>query len=111
MKCSNCDGRGAVQIAPNVKGLKRCPVCGGSGKTTEYDGLRKFLCDYKCEVCDGTGEVMTEQEYIQTCNTEQLIRFLLWYPNNVHGYPKPKMSIAEEEDAIREWLKQPHSEV
>lgn len=51
---------------------------------------------------------LTEQEYLQTCDTEQLIRFLLWYPNNVHGYPKPKMSIAEEEDAIREWLKQPH---
>ena len=51
----------------------------------------------------------TEEEYLQTCNTEQLIRFLLWYPYNVHGYPKPKMSIAEEEDAIREWLKQPHN--
>ena len=50
-----------------------------------------------------------EQEYIQTCNTERLVSFLLWYPNNVHGYPKPKMSIAEEEDAIREWLKQPHT--
>ena len=53
---------------------------------------------------------MTEQEYLQTCTTEQLIRFLLWYPNNVHGYPKPKKSIAEEEDAIREWLKQQHRE-
>lgn len=52
---------------------------------------------------------MTEQEYLQTCTTEQLIRFLLWYPQNVFGYPKPKMSIADEEDAIREWLKQPRT--
>ena len=76
----------------------------------------------KCELCDGSGAECnlvgrfecpktpkTEQEYLQTCNTEQLIRFLLWYPYNVHGYPKPKMSIAEEEDAIRKWLKQPHT--
>lgn len=54
---------------------------------------------------------LTEQEWLQTASTEQLVSFLLWYPNNVHGYPKPKMSIAEEENAIREWLKQPHQSV
>ena len=53
-------------------------------------------------------EPETNEEWLQTATTEQLVSFLLWYPNNVHGYPKPKMSIAEEEDAIREWLKQPH---
>lgn len=50
----------------------------------------------------------TNEEWLRSCTTEQLVSFLLWYPNNVHGYPKPKMSIAEEENAIREWLKQPH---
>lgn len=87
----------------------KCPVC--HGRTVEQiliDGLVDVI---PCKCCDGKGvvEPLTEQEYIQSCNTEQLISFLLWYPNNVHGYPKPKMSIAEEEDAIREWLKQPHN--
>ena len=72
--------------------MAKCPICGGTGDTKNIIGRK-----------------MTEQEYLQTCTTEQLIRFLLWYPYNVHGYPKPKMSIAEEEDAIREWLKQPHT--
>ena len=53
---------------------------------------------------------LTNEEWLRSCTTEQLVSFLLWYPNNVHGYPKPKMSIAEEEDVIREWLKQPHTE-
>ena len=84
MKCKHCDGVGFFE-----------------------NGASQFKCVY----CDGTGEVeQTEQEYIQTCTTEQLVSFLLWYPNNVHGYPKPKMSIAEEENVIREWLKQPHHE-
>lgn len=82
MKCKHCDGAGFYE-----------------------NGASQFKCVY----CDGTGEVeQTEQEWLQTATTEQLVSFLLWYPNNVHGYPKPKMSIAEEEDAIREWLKQPH---
>ena len=44
----------------------------------------------------------TNEEWLRSCTTEQLVSFLLWYPNNVHGYPKPKMSIAEEENVIRE---------
>ena len=30
-KCKNCKGKGLVQIAPNVKGLKECPYCNGKG--------------------------------------------------------------------------------
>lgn len=110
MKCPNCDGRGAVQIAPNVKGLKRCPVCGGSGKITEYDGLRKFWCDYKCDVCNGKGvvEPITEQEYLQTCTTEQLARIiyeLMW-----HKEKYPELCVYPVVDSVVEWLKQPHKE-
>ena len=80
----------------------KCDRCNGQGFSV--------IAKWKCPVCDGKGvvEPLTEQEWLQTASTEQLVSFLLWYPNNVHGYPKPKMSIAEEEDAIREWLKQPH---
>ena len=26
-KCKYCNGKGLVQIAPDVRGLKKCPVC------------------------------------------------------------------------------------
>jgi DnaJ-class molecular chaperone len=29
--CPKCNGTGLVQIAPNVRGLKRCPSCNGYG--------------------------------------------------------------------------------
>lgn len=28
-KCEHCKGTGLVQIAPNVRGLTKCPFCGG----------------------------------------------------------------------------------
>lgn len=28
-KCEHCNGKGLVQIAPNVRGLKKCPFCSG----------------------------------------------------------------------------------
>lgn len=31
-KCTNCNGTGMVQIAPNIRGIKQCPVCHGTGK-------------------------------------------------------------------------------
>lgn len=29
VKCKHCNGKGLVQIAPNVRGLKKCPFCNG----------------------------------------------------------------------------------
>lgn len=45
MKCSECGGTGWTQIAPNVKGIKRCTVCNGTGvvgesEITNYDYIR-----------------------------------------------------------------------
>ena len=98
-----------------------CPKCGGSGKTTEYDGLRKFWCDYKCEMCNGMGEVLTEQEYIQTCNTEQLAEYLA-STFDLCGAGCHNCFLAEEcltkakdgdyrtqEQMIADWLKQQHT--
>lgn len=58
----------------------KCEECGGTGKVqkwfyerTGFGKYEKVCGDVKCEWCNGTGEVeQTEQEYIQTCNTEQL---------------------------------------
>ena len=90
-----------------------CQKCDGRGKTTEYDGLRKFWCDYKCEVCNGTGEVMTEQEYLQTCNTEQLADVFFDY-RYINATPQQQLWMSANEDFVKggiaEWLKQPHTE-
>lgn len=32
-KCEHCSDTGLVQIAPNVRGLKKCPYCGGQAGT------------------------------------------------------------------------------
>ena len=59
------------------------------------------------------GKPMTEQEYIQTCNTEQLaewLRGIYWHCHEIDcehcNYPWRCM----EKGDIVEWLKQPHRE-
>lgn len=32
LKCKKCGGKGVVSLGPGVKGLGKCPVCGGTGK-------------------------------------------------------------------------------
>ena len=82
----------------------KCDRCNGQGFSV--------IAKWKCPVCDGKGvvEPLTEQEYIQTCNTEQLVKvfgsmlFEAW-----------KDGLAEEmhdkrfyENLVDFWLKQPH---
>ena len=88
--------------------MKCCPKCNGRGKTTEYDGLRKFWCDYKCEMCNGTGEVLTEQEYIQTCNTEQLAEWIVRIVDCEFCPVKKPCKKQPCKKQIERWLKQPH---
>ena len=81
-----------------------CPKCGGSGKIF-------------CSMCKGTGlyhedDLMTEQEYIQTCNTEQLAEWLQEHMDCAscgcnkdlcyQGYDCCKLAFVA-------WLKQPHT--
>ena len=86
-----------------------CPKCNGRG-TVGYFHVDHFV-DIECDRCNGSGEVqMTEQEYIQTCNTEQLAEWIahqtmiaLLENQNNHSlrmtYPAYWV----------EWLKQPHT--
>lgn len=87
MKCKHCDGVGFFE-----------------------NGASQFKCVY----CDGTGEVeQTEQEYIQTCNTEQLAEWLQEHMDCSNcdcnkdicyqGYDCCKLAFVE-------WLKQPHTD-
>ena len=91
-----------------------CPIC-NSPKLREYGNGT-----YRCDVCEtyfdkDENVVLTEQEYLQTCNTEQLAKVLLsfcQYPceickiecdgGNACTYNKALNTIVE-------WLKQPHT--
>ena len=83
MKCKNCDGSGIDMFE------SECRFCGGMGVV----------------------EPLTEQEYIQTCNTEQLAEFLcdVWYGiDEVINIMSEDGEISKK-DAMKLWLKQPHT--
>lgn len=89
----------------------KCKHCDGTGKSNMYkDG--EFV---DCMYCGGTGELevqMTEQEYIQTCDTEQLAEFLcdVWYGIDEVINIMSEDGEINKKDAIALWLKQPHKE-
>lgn len=105
--------------------MAKCPVCRGKGYRLRIDDMRFAMAEIvKCESCDGKGvvEPLTEQEYIQTCNTEQLARFLhdvqfscntctltsfRLYKSKIMKCPL-QVSCAKE-NGVMEWLKQPHT--
>ena len=70
----------------------------------------------KCPMCGGTGEVKTEQEWLQTATAEELAKFLstIAYAcmrcgmTNSKAYCHTNFCIQDKEDALR-WLKQPHN--
>ena len=81
-------------------------------------------CEYQCnlshiDICTlgspcprQRSTPMTEQEYIQTCNTEQLADVLFEY-RYVNATPRQKLWMSASEKCIKtdivEWLKQPHN--
>lgn len=96
----------------------KCEECGGTGKVqrwfyerTGFGKCEKVYGDVKCEWCNGTGEVeQTEQEYIQTCNTEQLAEVLADVSLWIHPYMKQKNRFELLKKQFYGWLKQPHRE-
>ena len=74
-----------VKTATHYRGRKmKCKNCDGSGYTESPNYPGKVECLY----CDGKGvvEPLTEQEYIQTCTTEQLAEIVLhlaWDTNEI----------------------------
>ena len=80
----------------------KCDRCNGQGFSV--------IAKWKCPVCDGKGvvEPLTEQEYIQTCNTEQLADvlsdyYLMGVSHGINGMDiTPRTKFVER-------LKQPHT--
>ena len=98
----------------------KCPNCDGRGKTTEYDGLRKFWCDYKCEYCNGTGEVeMTNEQWLKQCTTEQLAEWIADKSNEIISWIiceviENECDVDEDDywqkkSDVVEWLKEKHN--
>ena len=90
--------------------LKSCPIC-------NYPDLREcgngiYQCDF-CETHFDKDEniVLTEQEYIQTCNTEQLAE-KLWEIYNAGKDDAKTYDTFEyfiDKEDVEEWLKEPHT--
>ena len=91
----------------------KCKHCNGAG--FYGNGASQFKCVY----CDGTGEVeQTEQEYIQTCNTEQLADVLGKIAKNAYqcGQDGKTNKCVNRKNCTgycdygwEMWLKQPHT--
>lgn len=100
----------------------KCEECGGTGKVqkwfyerTGFGKCEKVCGDVKCEWCNGTGEVeQTEQEWLQTADTEQLAEFLKTIATDgANAYRKWSLHFEQsnifKSDFWVEWLKQPHT--
>ena len=93
MKCKHCDGDGVIV-------------------DVEYGHAGKYMCDYCC----GTGvvEPLTEQEYLQTCDTEQLAEVLWEKINGAFNSGYACCNLKQDKDYVgrykrfMEWLNQPH---
>lgn len=86
-----------------------CPICNNP--------LRQYGKDfYVCEVCETYFDkdeniVLTEQEYIQTCNTEQLAEWIKGHMNC--NFCPMRLKCEDMRDCmehIKAWLKQPHTD-
>ena len=92
--------------------MKACPKCNGRG-TVGYFHIDHFV-DVECDRCNGSGEVqMTNEEYLHSCNTEQLADAFFEY-RYANATPRQKLWMSASEECIKKdivgWLKQPHKE-
>ena len=98
----------------------KCPIC--NNPLRQY-GKDFYVCDF-CETYFDKDEnvVMTEQEWLQTCDTEQLAEWIADKSNEIISWILAEVDehdgeCIDEDDYwqkksdVLEWLKQPHSEV
>lgn len=87
MKCKNCDGSGYIAH----------PYCPGV---------------VECFYCDGTGvvEPMTNEEWLRSCQPQELIRFLMNVAYGGQIRNVQKRTFDEEAEKWSKWLKEKHTE-
>ena len=75
--------------------MAKCPICGGTGNTKNI-----------------IGKPLTEQEYLQTCSTEQLAEWItdiVYECRDCDDCMDCRLGWCSK-DYVVEWLKQPHKE-
>lgn len=93
----------------------KCPICNGKGTQfiADYDGMYDIVCDK----CKGKGEldengkpILTNEEYLKSCTTEQLAEWIASVVQKAISIKKNN-GIVMLESAIwwEEWLKQLHT--
>ena len=93
----------------------KCPNCGGMCEFTEFDGLRKVYFKRKCEVCNGTGQVVQTNFENITSSPERLAEFL----DRISDFCEICENHCDNDTGMQcngdfkghwvEWLKQPHT--
>lgn len=114
MKCPICDGMGTSNTCVNGT-FKPCSFCDGTGE------VKDNLCETCGTICPFDDEhlecdnytPLTNEGWLRTATTEQLAEFLydIAYFDNWSDAIMNDSLINETavEDAIEEWLKQPHN--
>lgn len=93
----------------------KCPHCNGKG-FSELNSALNMTCGW----CMGQGELdleivptepLTEQEYLQTCDTKQLAKWLSSHSKFIYDCGQKQIipKVMYEED-WEWWLKQPHKQ-
>ena len=98
--------------------MTECPKCKGYGIIGDavpdiLRGRGHIFSSIECPQCHGSGEVeMTNEEYLKSCNTEQLANAFFEY-RYTYATPRQKLWMSANEKCIKtdivEWLKQPHT--
>ena len=85
----------------------KCPRCNGDG-SVPYHIADDLFDETNCDLCGGSGEVLTNEEWIKSMNTEQLAKRL--HNNDVYAFfvCKNGGKVPSVESYV-EWLKQPHT--
>ena len=91
----------------------KCKMCGGAGVIQgQAPGL--VSC---CPACNGKGFIeMTNEEYLKSCNTEQLAKEILTIVDEeiLYAWHKEYHKVDDywnDKDAVLRWLKQPHKPI
>ena len=91
----------------------KCPICNGKGYqfVADYDGMY----DIVCEQCKGKGEldengkpILTNEEYLKSCTTEQLAEWMALRLNPGILLALRMKYHCTDINAVREWLKEKH---